>query len=91
MPRIYTLRLRPIRREPPRIRPAAVPPEPVAAPDPEPDPIPTPTASDLAAYSKAELIAAAEARGLDSSGTKAEILTRLAEHERAGEASDDGD
>ena len=43
-----------------------------AAPEPAPEPEPTP-----GYLSKADLVAAAEEQGLDSSGTRAELLERL--------------
>ncbi|HEY8526906.1 MAG TPA: gas vesicle protein GvpO [Acidimicrobiales bacterium] len=41
--------------------------------------------SDLAALSKAELKAAARARGLPTTGTKAALLRRIEEHDRGGD------
>lgn len=54
---------------------------PIAAPEPEPQPelaeSPDALPADLDALRKPELIALAEQHGLDSSGTKAEIIARL--------------
>lgn len=51
-------------------------PEPAAAVD-MPDETPDEPAPDYADYTKAELVEAAEAKGLDTSGNKAELLARL--------------
>ena len=82
MPRLYSLRLRPIRRAQPIQRAPA----PVAPPVPEPvTPEPeTPTIttgdfrSGLFRMSKDDLIDLAVVRGIDPTGTRAEILGRLA-------------
>lgn len=91
MPRLYSLRLRPIRNARPRA-PVAAPapaPEPVveAVPEPvsqavgaafdaisEPEEAPEPS---LFSMSKLALIELASRRGLDTSGSRAEILGRL--------------
>jgi hypothetical protein len=61
-------------------------PAPTSAPEPTPEPTPEPepesTTADYGALLKAELVEEAEERGLDSSGTRADIIERL-------EASDD--
>jgi SAP domain-containing protein len=44
---------------------------------PAPKPEATPPAPDLAALKKAELVELADERGVDSSGTKADIIERL--------------
>lgn len=55
-----------LRRRPVRYR--------ATAPSPSPEPEPTPALSSM---KKDELIEEAEKRGIDSSGTKAEIIERL--------------
>lgn len=57
---------------------------PGTGPTPKPEATPAP---DLAALKKAELVELADERGVDSSGTKAEIIERL--ESPAGEDSSD--
>ena len=52
-------------------------PEPVApAPEPEPEPEPAPDYTD---WRKADLVSLAEERGLDTEGTKADLIERLSD------------
>ncbi len=85
MGRIYSLRLRPVRSaRPVRHAPLARVPETLPEPAPEPviEAVPESAAEpvNLFLLHKPELVALAEERGLDATGTRAEILGRLAKH-----------
>ena len=75
--------------EAPMIQPA--PPAPVEAASPRrPHPTPAPSASadqPLAKMTKAELIAIAEAKGLDTGGTNAQLVKRIQDAEAAAEVN----
>jgi hypothetical protein len=47
------------------------------APTPEPEPEPEPETADYGALLKPDLVEEADKRGIDSSGTKADIIERL--------------
>lgn len=76
MPRLYTAVRRPVRRVNPLVLPAELKVEyPPAPPEPEAEPDPSPTPSiDM---TLAELKELADAAGLPSYGTKADIVERL--------------
>jgi len=76
MPRIYRLSRRPVKARVvnPLLLPQA-PPQP--APEPEPAPEPQPSAEPSTDWTLAELKAAADAAGVASYGTKADIVERL--------------
>jgi len=52
-------------------------PEPEPEPAPEPEPEPEPEAVDYGGWLKADLVATAAAQGLDTSGTKEDLIARL--------------
>lgn len=76
--------------EAPMIQPAPPAPVEAASPSAAPPPPPAPSASadqPLAKMTKAELIAIAEAKGLDTGGTNAQLVKRIQDAEAAAEVN----